>query len=83
MLTIDTRLQNAARTALINEINYWKTRYGKIKSTNGVVIAENPKTGEILAMVSYPNYENNRFAREIPAYYYNQLKLDPTKPMFA
>jgi penicillin-binding protein 2 len=81
-LTIDTRLQNAARTALISEINYWNTYLGKIKSTNGVVVAENPKTGEILAMVSYPNYENNRFAREIPAYYYNQLKQDPSKPMF-
>src|SRR5450759_629751 len=81
-LTIDTRLQNAARSALISEINYWNTILGKVQSTNGVVIAENPKTGEILAMVSYPNYENNRFAREISAYYYNQLKLDPNKPMF-
>ncbi len=81
-LTIDTRLQNAARTALISEINYWNTYLGKIVMTNGVVIAENPKTGEILAMVSYPNYENNRLAREIPAYYYNQLKQDPNKPLF-
>jgi penicillin-binding protein 2 len=41
----------------------------------------NPKTGEILAMVSYPNYENNRLARLIPAYYYQQLSQDPNKPM--
>ncbi len=81
-LTIDTRLQNAARTALISEINFLNLRTGKTTTTNGVVVAENPKTGEILAMVSYPNYENNRLAREIPAYYYNQLKLDPNKPMF-
>ena len=40
------------------------TRYlNRIQSTSGVVIAMNPKTGEILAMVSYPSYENNRFAR--------------------
>ena len=81
-LTIDTRLQNAARAALVGEINYLNTYLGRILTTNGVVIAENPKTGEILAMVSYPDYQNNRFARQIPAYYYNQLIQDPNKPLF-
>jgi penicillin-binding protein 2 len=46
-----------------------------------VVIAMNPKTGEILAMVSWPTYENNRLARFIPAYYYKQLSEDPTHPL--
>ena len=41
----------------------------------------NPKTGEILAMVQYPTYENNRMARIIPAYYYNQLEQDPAHPL--
>lgn len=82
VLTIDTRLQLAAETALVTEINDWNAFLGKIKSQNGVVIAMNPKTGEILAMVSYPSYENNRMARIIPAYYYNQLSLDPLRPLF-
>jgi penicillin-binding protein 2 len=82
VLTIDTRLQQAAQTALVNEMNYWNTFLGKIKSQNGVVIAMNPKTGEVLALVSYPSYENNRMTREIPSYYYNQLNLDPLKPLF-
>ncbi len=42
----------------------------------------NPKTGEILALVSYPTYENNRMARIIPAYYYNQISNDPNRPLF-
>ena len=46
-LTIDTRLQSAARTALINEINYLNVYAGKVVASNGVVIAMNPKTGEI------------------------------------
>jgi penicillin-binding protein 2 len=82
MLTIDTRLQTVAQEALVGEIDYWNTRLGRIQSSNGVVIAINPKTGEILALVTYPTYENNRMARQIPAYYYNQLKLDPNKPLF-
>lgn len=81
-LTIDTRLQLAAKTALTNEINYWNKYLNTVRSENGVVIAVNPKTGEILALVSYPTYENNRMARVIPAYYYNQLMNDPNKPLF-
>lgn len=80
-LTIDTRLQSASRAALID----WMERSGLKNNkayTSGVVIAMNPKTGEILSLVSYPNYENNRMARVIPAYYYEQLNEDPHKPLF-
>ena len=80
-LTIDTRLQAAAEASLMQEIDFWNTYFGTIRISSGVVIAMNPKTGEILAMVSYPSYENNRFARLIPAYYYEQLSQDPTHPL--
>ncbi len=82
VLTIDTRLQNAAQQALIGEIDFWNTYFNEIRSSSGAVIAMNPKTGEILALVSYPTYENNRMARFIPAYYYQQLISDPWKPLF-
>ncbi len=80
-LTLDTRLQAAAQTALTDEMDFWNTYLNRIQSMNGVVVAINPKTGEILAMVSVPSYENNRFERLIPAYYYNQLSKDPLKPL--
>ncbi|HLO15243.1 MAG TPA: penicillin-binding transpeptidase domain-containing protein [Anaerolineales bacterium] len=81
VLTIDTRLQKAAEAALIDEINYWNTYFGTMRISSGVVIAMNPKTGEILAMVSYPTFENNRMARFIPGYYYDQLSKDPRRPL--
>lgn len=81
-LTLDTRLQSVAQEALIGTIDYWNRRLNKIRSSSGVVIAMNPKTGEILALVSYPSYENNRMARFIPEYYYRQLLADPNKPLF-
>lgn len=81
-LTIDTRLQTAAKAILIGEIDFWNTYFNEIRSSNGVVIAINPKTGEILALVSYPTYENNRMARFIPGYYYEQLTQDPNRPLF-
>ncbi|MDI6693862.1 MAG: penicillin-binding protein 2 [Anaerolineales bacterium] len=80
-LTIDTRLQQAALEILVDEINDWNAYFNEMRYSSGVVIAMNPKTGEILAMVSYPTYENNRMARFIPAYYYNQLVNDPTNPL--
>jgi len=81
ILTIDSRLQMAAEAALLDEINYWNTFFGTIRISSGVVIAMNPKTGEILAMVSWPTYENNRMARFIPGYYYQQLNEDPRHPL--
>ncbi len=80
-LTIDTRLQTAAEAVLTTEIDSWNQYYGRIRISSGVIIAMNPKTGEILAMVSYPTYENNRMARFIPAYYYDQLSQDPRRPL--
>ena len=81
VLTLDSRLQKAAETALVDEINTWNAYYGTIRISSGVVIAMNPKTGEILAMVTYPTYENNRMARFIPGYYYDQLSQDPRRPL--
>ena len=81
-LTIDTRLQAFAREALIDEITWWNNRADRTLSTSGVVIAMNPQTGEVLALVSYPNFENNRMERYIPGYYYNQLYEDPHRPLF-
>ncbi len=81
ILTIDTRLQQAAESVLTTEINGWNAFLGEIRMTSGVVIAMDPKTGEILAMVSWPSFENNRMARFIPAYYYEQLIADATDPL--
>lgn len=80
-LTIDSRFQQAAEDILATELKSWNDYFGEMRYTSGVVVAANPKTGEILAMVSYPAYENNRMARFIPAYYYNQLINDPSNPL--
>ena len=39
----------------------------------GVVIAMNPQTGEVLAMVSLPTYDNNLFARGISTKAFQKL----------
>lgn len=81
VLTIDTRLQQAVQSILIDEINDWNRSFGEERMTSGAVIAMNPRTGEILALVNYPTYENNRMARVIPTYYYEQLIADKRNPL--
>jgi penicillin-binding protein 2 len=81
-LTIDYRLQQAAYAVMESELAAWNRVVADDKKmSSGAIIAINPQTGEILAMVSYPSYENNRLAREIPAYYYEQLVEDPRLPL--
>lgn len=78
-LTIDVRLQAAVQAALTRRMDYLReyTRGGQnLDLTSGVVIVMNPNTGEVYAMVSWPTYDNNRFARNIDFDYYVTLAGD-------
>lgn len=85
VLTIDMRLQGAMDAILKDEIDAWNRYFygntGEIRISSGVVAAINPQTGEVLGLVSWPTYENNRMARFIPAYYLEQLLSDSTQPL--
>jgi penicillin-binding protein 2 len=81
-LTLDSELQAAAQKALQKEIDYLNTYYNKTVTQRGVVVATNPRTGEVLAMVSWPTYDNERFARGIDYQYYLQVAQDPLRPLF-
>jgi penicillin-binding protein 2 len=80
-LTLDVALQAAAEQALKNRITLLNTSENRIVSQQGVVIAMNPMNGQILAMVSYPGYDNSRFARAIDVEYYLDVLADPLKPL--
>jgi penicillin-binding protein 2 len=73
-LTIDTREQKLAQQAL-----QWGMKAAGLK--RGVVIVMNPQTGEVLAMVSLPTYDDNLFARGISNKDYNALLTNPDKPL--
>jgi penicillin-binding protein 2 len=74
VLTIDDRLQNL----LANELN---AGVNADAFTQAVAIAMNPQTGEILALVSLPTYDNNQFARGISNAAYAKLLNNPDKPL--
>jgi penicillin-binding protein 2 len=74
MLTIDARTQRIAEDTL-----RWGMEAAGIQE--GVTIVMNPQTGEILAMVSLPAYDNNLFATGISAADYQAYLDDPAQPL--
>lgn len=73
-LTIDTAIQKEATDAL-----KWGMKAAGLK--RGVFIVMNPQTGEVLAMVSLPSYDNNLFAKGISVKDFRRLATDRTQPL--
>jgi penicillin-binding protein 2 len=74
MLTIDAQTQRLARQSL-----EWGMEVAGV--SQGVTIVMNPQTGEILAMVSLPSYDNNDFAGGIDIDDYAAYLTDPDRPL--
>lgn len=77
-LTIDIKLQEAAEKAVKEQLDY--LHFLKIPATGASVVALDPNTGAILAMVSYPSFNPNWFARGITTKEWNSLNNDPYHP---
>ncbi|MEK7690580.1 MAG: penicillin-binding transpeptidase domain-containing protein, partial [Bdellovibrionota bacterium] len=67
ILTIDQDLQLAAAKAFTEK--------------NGSLVAIDPRTGEILAMISRPSFDPTEFSRGIPAALLNKLRNNESKPL--
>lgn len=81
VLTIDYRVQKAAEVAIDEQLTYLqtKTEFTKAKAAAAVVL--NPKTGEILAMVSRPTFNPNLFNGGISSKDWKALNENPNHPM--
>lgn len=91
-LTVDLELQAAATEALkvgctfANEDRRAKDEKQnkppkEYKASKGAVVAMNPRTGEVLAMVSHPTYDNRLFLEGISARKYKGYDNDPDQPL--
>lgn len=74
ILTVDAKLQELMEQALRRGLE-------AAKAEVGVAIAMDPKTGEVLGMVSLPTYDNNLFARGITVQEYQALTEDKRLPL--
>lgn len=53
-----------------------------IEPCSGSVVVTDVNTGDVLAMVSYPSYDNNYLTNEVNSEYYNKLLNDKTAPLY-
>ena len=67
VLTIDMRIQELAEKALGERV--------------GAAVVLRPSNGEVLAMVSYPFYDQNLFNDDNASIQYNKLATSPNKPL--
>ncbi|MDQ3328022.1 MAG: penicillin-binding transpeptidase domain-containing protein [Chloroflexota bacterium] len=74
MLTLDAGLQGASEAALLRAI-----RDSGAKA--GAAVALDPRTGQVLALVSLPSYDNNAFIQGISQKDYRALTRDPSRPL--
>ena len=83
VLTIDSNLQKITEQALENNIN--KIASGgfgqRYDAKAGSCVVMNVKTGEILAMASYPNYNPADFIGGISTENWNKYNQDEAKPL--
>lgn len=74
-LTIDLELQKAAERALRSEMELTHKK-------RGAIVAMDPRDGSILALVSWPAYDNNQFAGAVSSTVYQALVSNPDQPLY-
>jgi penicillin-binding protein 2 len=74
VLSIDAGLQEVFYNSLAEQVQ-------KFHAPGGAGVAIDPRTGEVLAMVSYPSYDNNLFAKGISDADYSNLVNNPDSPL--
>ncbi|HEX9679312.1 MAG TPA: penicillin-binding protein 2 [Candidatus Saccharimonadales bacterium] len=73
-LTLDLNVQRRLAKEL-------KTQMRRANVTRASAVAVDPETGEIIAMVSLPDYDNNLFARGISSRDFSRLVNNPDQPL--
>lgn len=76
-LTIDLDVQKKLEDIIIDTMGR-----SPLKVTKASAVALDPRNGEVLALVSWPAFDNNIFARGISQNEYRSLLENPDNPLF-
>jgi penicillin-binding protein 2 len=75
VLSVNYELQEKAAYFLSSAVAGYSAK-------GGSVVAVNPKTGEVLALVNYPSYDNNMFSRDLTNKEFSDLLKSPQTSFF-
>lgn len=78
----ETKGNDGEDIKLTIDINLQTKLYEKIKNDKGFFIVMNPQTGEILALVSTPSYDPNKFVTGMTNDEWNSISTNEAKPLF-
>ncbi len=81
VLTIDYRIQKTAEEAIDEHLKFLQTKLGNVNAKSMAAVVMNPKTGEILAMVSRPAFNPNLFNGGISSKDWKIINENPFHPM--
>lgn len=76
-------VQNGEEIKLTIDSTIQEKLYNELKLNEGFFVVMEPKTGEILALVSTPSYDPNKFVLGMSNEEWNTIKDDERKPMLA
>ncbi|UNL83037.1 penicillin-binding transpeptidase domain-containing protein [Priestia koreensis] len=73
--------KNGQNIKLTIDVDTQIAMYDQLKTETGVGVAVQPKTGEVIGLVSAPSFDSNDFALGISSKDYEALENDPKKPL--
>lgn len=91
VLPYDDEAVSSLEKGVVSPVTFLKEKIQTLEITpaqlaldpcTGSCVVTDVNTGEVLAVVSYPGYDNNRLANTIDADYYNALQQDLTNPFY-
>ena len=90
LVTVEAEELERFQSGLISPYEFMRSRIRNLDITpaqlaldphSGSVVLTDVNTGEVLALVSYPAYDNNRMANGVDAAYFASLRNDLSSPM--
>jgi penicillin-binding protein 2 len=81
-LPTDERPAPGANLHLTLDIDVQRVAFNALEGRRGAVVALDPTTGEILALVSTPSFDPNLFAVGMSTSQYSELRDSPDRPLF-
>jgi len=82
VLKMNKNMYAKLRTGMISPYNFLKSKIRSLEISPGdlgltpcacSVVVTDVKTGKLLALVSYPSYDNNKFANSVDSEYYSKI----------
>lgn len=92
IIEVDEELENRLYSGGITAYQFMLDRIKNLDITpaqlalepcSGSMVVTDVKTGDVLALVSYPGYDTNKLANSIDAEYYAKLMNDEARPMYS